>query len=135
MWILTKKGTENSEEYVATFNSTSLPKDYELVQYIPSITAIAELLDRGTSDFNGVEWLLVELSWVELNKKYADMRKIDAIKDAIWICQDGTEIEVRDMTEEHLRRALRWIINYNQEYQEDIYDTYYHKEGNLFWVK
>lgn len=59
MWILTKKVNRFTEEYVEQY--TTMPTEYELINHITSITTIAELLDRGTSDFNEVEWLLVEL--------------------------------------------------------------------------
>lgn len=59
MWLLTKKVNKFTEEYVEQYNS--MPTEYELIDHITSITTIAELLDKGTSDFNGVEWLLVEL--------------------------------------------------------------------------
>lgn len=32
------------------------------------------------------------------------------MKDEIWKTKDGTEIEVKDMTESHVRNALRLVI-------------------------
>lgn len=32
------------------------------------------------------------------------------MKDEIWKTTDGTEIEVKDMEESHVRNALRWVI-------------------------
>lgn len=59
MWLLTKKVNRFTEEFVEQYST--LPTEDNLIDHITSITTIAELLDKGTSDFNGVEWLLVEL--------------------------------------------------------------------------
>ena len=33
------------------------------------------------------------------------------ISDEIWVMKDGTEIQVRDMTEDHAKNVLRMLIN------------------------
>lgn len=56
MWILTKKPYPNTEIYITNFECK--PDETILLKHTQSITTIAELLDKGNSIFNGVEWLL-----------------------------------------------------------------------------
>ena len=32
------------------------------------------------------------------------------MKDIIWVCKDGREIEIKDMTEEHVKNVLRKLL-------------------------